>query len=268
VTKTTPSESFGLSVDAAEAYEATFVPRLFAEWTPHLVEAAGIRPGDRILDVACGTGVVAREVADRIGEQGTVVGLDLNEAMLTVARRVRPELEWVQGDVAAIPFPDGSFDVVLCQAGLMFFPDAGQALGEMARVVTRDGSVGLQVWDRLEAQLGYQPFAEIAVRHAGPEVIDLVGTYFAYGDIDHLGALLRESGLEVTARRTLSTSMQFDSIDDFVTTEVEATPLAERLDEGAYRRILEDSRQALASFRTDGGVEIPVSGHVVTAKQR
>jgi SAM-dependent methyltransferase len=231
------------------------------------VVAAEIRPGDRVLDVACGTGVVAREVADRIGEQGTVVGLDLNDAMLTVARRIRPDLDWRQGDVAALPFPESSFNVVLCQAGLMFFADASQALREMARVVTRDGRVGLQVWDRLEAQLGYRPFADVTVRHAGPESVDLIGTYFAWGDLDQLTGLLRRSGLKVTASRTLSTSMQFDSIDDFVTTEVEATPLGEQLNEDLYRRILEDSRQALAVFRTDAGVEIPVSGHVVIARR-
>jgi ubiquinone/menaquinone biosynthesis C-methylase UbiE len=100
------AESFRLSVDAAEAYEATFVPRLFADWVPHLLDAAGVAAGQRILDVACGTGVVAREAADRLGEKGTVVGLDLNEAMLAVARRLRPDLEWRQGDVAALPFRD------------------------------------------------------------------------------------------------------------------------------------------------------------------
>jgi ubiquinone/menaquinone biosynthesis C-methylase UbiE len=262
------SESFSLSIDAAEAYEATFVPRLFADWTPHLLDAAGIAPGQRILDVACGTGIVAREAADRIGEDGAVVGVDLNEAMLAVARRLRPELEWRHGDVAELPFPDSSFDVVLCQAGLMFFPDAGQALREMARVVRADGVVGFQVWDRLEAQPGYQPFADVAARYAGPEAMDVIGKYFVCGDVDELGALVRSSGLELTALRTLSTLMRFDSIDEFVRAEVEATPLAEQLDDNAYRRILEDSRDALASFRTGAGAEIPVSGHVVTARKR
>lgn len=262
------AESFRLSVDAAEAYEATFVPLLFADWVPHLLDAAGVAAGQRILDVACGTGVVAREAADRLGEKGTVVGLDLNEAMLAVARRLRPDLEWRQGDVAALPFRDGSFDVVLCQAGLMFFPDAGQALREMARVVRDEGVVAVQVWDRLEAQPAYQRFADVAARHAGPEALDLVGAYFVCGNVDELRTLVRSSGLDVTAIRTFSTVMRFDSTDEFVTTEVEATPLAERLDDDAYRRILEDSRGALSSFGAEDGVAIPVSGHVVTAKKR
>jgi ubiquinone/menaquinone biosynthesis C-methylase UbiE len=262
------SESFGLSLEAAEAYEATFVPRLFRDWTPFIVDAARIAPGQRVLDVACGTGVVAREVADRFGADVTIVGVDLNEAMLTVAGRRRPDIEWRQGDVAALPFPDGSFDVVLCQAGLMFFPDARQALGEMARVATPAGVVAAQVWDRMEAQVGYLPFAEVAARYAGPEAMDVIGTYFKLGDVDALRALFASSGLEVTAVQTHSTRMRFDSIDDFVTSEVEATPLAEQLDDDVYRSIREDSREALSQFVEDDGVAIPVSGHVVTARRR
>jgi hypothetical protein len=134
-------------------------------------------------------------------------------------------------------------------------------------VVTADGVVVLQVWDRLDDQSGYRPFADVAARYAGPDAVDLIGTYFVLGDVDELRALLRSSGLEVSDLRTLSTTMQFDTIDDFVATEVQATPLAERLDEDTYGRILEGTREALARFRTDNGVEIPVSGHIVTARR-
>jgi SAM-dependent methyltransferase len=148
-------ETYQLSVEAAEAYEARFVPALFAEWAPRLVEAAGVAPGQTVLDVACGTGVVARAAADRLGGRGRVVGLDLNRCMLAVAGRLRPDLEWRQGDAADLPFEDGSFDVVLCQSALMFFPDRAGALREMTRVATAGGTVAVQVWDRLEAQPGY-----------------------------------------------------------------------------------------------------------------
>jgi ubiquinone/menaquinone biosynthesis C-methylase UbiE len=134
-----------VSLEVAEMYEASFVPTLFADLAPHLVTAAAVAPGDRVLDVACGTGIVARVAADRVGEQSRVVGLDLNEAMLTVARRVRPDLEWHQGDAGALPFPDSAFDVAMCQSGLMFVPDPGAALREMARVVAVGGTVAAQV---------------------------------------------------------------------------------------------------------------------------
>jgi SAM-dependent methyltransferase len=122
------TETFRMSVGAAEVYESKFVPALFGEWAPRLVEAAGVKPGQAVLDVACGTGVVARAAAGRTGGHGRVVGVDLNEAMLVVAQRLRPDIEWRQGDAQAPPFPDASFDVVVCQSGLMFVSDVVGAL--------------------------------------------------------------------------------------------------------------------------------------------
>jgi ubiquinone/menaquinone biosynthesis C-methylase UbiE len=128
-------EIFQLSMQAAELYESRFVPAIFAEWAPHLVDAGGVRPGQAVLDVACGTGVVAREAADRLAGRGRVVGVDSNEAMLTVARRIRPEIVWKQGDAADLPFDAGTFEVVLCQAALMFFPDRAAAVHPPATAV-------------------------------------------------------------------------------------------------------------------------------------
>jgi SAM-dependent methyltransferase len=263
------SETFQLSLEMAEAYEAQFVPALFEEWAGFLVEEAGLHPGQRVLDVACGTGIVARKAAERFGEEGSVTGLDLNDAMLTVARRLGPDIEWRQGDAAELPFPGGSFDVVLCQSGLMFFPDVAKALGEMARVVRPGGTVALQVWDRREAQPAYAPFIEVAARHAGAEAIDLLGTYFNRGQLDELSSALAAAGLEVKATRTEETLLRFPSVDAFVMTEVNATPLADRLSDDVLGRIVEDSREALRSFGTDGGgVELPIRGHLVRAEKR
>src|SRR4030095_9389410 len=112
------------------------------------------------------------------------VGVDVNPAMLSVARRVRPEIDWREGDAASLPFPDDSFDVVLCQMALMFFPDRVQALREMARVVTERGTVGVVVPAVLASQPAYAPFVEMAARHAGPDAIALLGAYFACGAPD------------------------------------------------------------------------------------
>ncbi len=112
---TDSTESFQIPIEAAEFYETAFVPAFFAQWAPILCDEAGIGNGSRVLDVACGTGIVARTAADRVGPHGTVSGVDLNVAMLTVARRVRPDIDYRQGDAAALPFPDTSFDVVVSQ---------------------------------------------------------------------------------------------------------------------------------------------------------
>lgn len=262
-------ETFEISVEAAEIYEAKFVPGLFGEWAPHLVDVADVRDGQAVLDVACGTGVAARAAAERVGDKGKVVGLDINEAMLTVARRLRPGIEWKQGDAAQLPFPDSSFDVVLCQAGLMFFSDVEQALREMARVVTDEGTVAVQVWSSLESQPGYRPFIEAAARHAGPAAIDLLGTYWRLGDLNELGAMFKGAGLELTGTRTRLGTARFDSLDEMVRTEVSASPLIERISDQVYMSIIDDSRRVLESFQTeDGKAEIPIEGHLVTGRRR
>ncbi len=258
------AEGFQISLQAAEAYESKFVPALFSEWAPYLIGASGITSGQRVLDVACGTGVVAREVVDRLRGTATVVGVDINEAMLAVARRLGPEVEWRQGDACALPFSDASFDAVVCQASLMFFPDRTRALQEMARVTTDEGTVAVQVWAGLESQPAYGPFVEIAARHAGPQAIDLLSSYWSLGDMEHLRSLFEASGLQVCETSTRVGTARFGSIDEVVRIEVESTPLIDRIDEEVYSAILEDSRKALAPFRTASGrVEMPIVGHLV-----
>jgi Methylase involved in ubiquinone/menaquinone biosynthesis len=255
-----------ISVEVAEMYEACFVPTLFAGLAPHLVDAAEVGPGHRVLDVACGTGIVARTAAERVGERGRVAGLDLNEAMLTVARRVRPDLEWHRGDAAALPFPDETFDVALCQSGLMFVPDPAVALREMARVVIPGGTVAVQVWSAPERQIGFRPLADAVARHAGPDAVDLISTYFRLGDTEAFTRLCEAAGLEVTGVRTLPVTLRSTSIDEYVTTEIESTPLVSRLTDEAYRRIREDARVGLAPFCDgSGALAMPLEVYLVTA---
>ncbi|MEX5298350.1 methyltransferase domain-containing protein [Kocuria sp. CPCC 205292] len=260
-------DDFQLSVDAAEVYEAQFVPALFARWAPHTVRAGGVRPGQSVLDVACGTGVVAREAARLLQGSGRVVGLDVNAGMLAVARRVAPALEWVEADALDLPFPDGSFDVVLCQAGLMFVADPVRALQEMARVAAPEGTVAVQVWDELPAQTAWVPFYDVVERHAGPDAVDVIGSYWRLGDLAGLRDSLAAAGLRPVDTLTRTDTAAFPSVDGFVATEVGGTPLRSRLTDEAYARILEGARDALGPYRTgDGSLELPIRGHVVTAR--
>jgi SAM-dependent methyltransferase len=185
--------------------------------------------------------------------------------MLTVAGRLRPDIQWRQGDAAELPFDAGSFDVVLCQAALMFFPDRAGALREMARVA--GGTVAVQVWDRLAAQAGYKLLFEVVARHAGEEAIDLWSAYWALGDLALVAALFEAAGLEVATTRTRDGAVRFASTDELVGTEVEATPLGERVGPEVRARLLEDARVALDRFVTaDGGVAMPIRGHLVVAR--
>ena len=212
MSSTQSSESFQIPLEAAEAYEAAFVPAFFAQWAPILCDAAGVTAGQRILDVACGTGIVARTAADRVGAFN-VVGVDLNEAMLTVARRVRPDIDWRQGDAAALPLDDGSVDAVLCQMALMFFPDRVTVLREMARVARPGGTIGVLVPSRLDAQPAYGPFVAMAGRHAGREARSLLSTYFTCGDLGDLTTLFNTAGFSSPTTATHVGTARFPSVD-------------------------------------------------------
>jgi SAM-dependent methyltransferase len=268
-TRTTPTEQFQLSVQAAEQYEAAFVPAIFAEWAPLLAAIARVQQGQAVLDVACGTGVVARTVADRLSDTGRVTGLDLNEGMLSVARRLRPDLEWQQGDVAELPYDDDTFDVVLCQMALMFFPDGAAALREMARVTRPGGTVALSVPASLDDQPAYRPFVEMAVRHAGDDAASVLGAYWLCGDLGELVALLRSSGLEVIDTWTHLGTAHFDSPAHLATVEVEGSPLVERISPDVYARIREDAAEVLRPFiGAGGGLDAPLRGHLIAGRVR
>lgn len=141
------SENLQDEIAAAEAYEALHVSALFEEWTEPVLDAAEVEPGHRVLDVACGTGVLARAALSRVGPTGAVVGLDPAPGMLAVAGRIAPSVDWQLGTAEALPFPDASFDRVVSQFGLMFFVDrAGAAfnLGDPGALTDLFESAGLE----------------------------------------------------------------------------------------------------------------------------
>ncbi|MGH3464736.1 MAG: class I SAM-dependent methyltransferase [Kribbellaceae bacterium] len=244
------TETFQLTETMAAAYEEWFVPRFFAQWVPHLLDATGVEAGQRVVDVACGTGVVARGAAAR---GAGVTGVDVNPAMLTVARRVEPQIDWRQGDVAALPCEDGEYDVALCQMAMMFFPDPVAAMRELRRVVRPGGAVAVLVPGPLEANPPYQVFVDVVSRNAGPDARRLVTTYFALGDLDRLTGYAREAGLEPTATTRPSGWTRYGSVDEMVAVELDSTPLGGRLDPPTRDRITAECRTGLTPYVTDGG---------------
>ena len=141
--------------NAAEIYDELFLPALFSEWAPRVAELAQLKPGMRVLDVACGTGVLSLVAADLVEPGGSVAGLDLNPGMLDVARRKAPDIDWREASAEAIPFEDDAFDAVVSQFGLMFFEDKASAIREILRVLRPGGKMAVAVWDSLENVPGY-----------------------------------------------------------------------------------------------------------------
>src|SRR5215213_6034773 len=156
---------------AAERYERDLVPAIFAAWAPILVDAANVRPDEHLLDVACGTGAVTRIAAERVGDGGRVVGLDVNGAMLGVARTsavpAGASIEWCEASALEMPLPDAAFDVVLCQQGLQQFPDRPAALAEMRRVLRPGGRLAAAVWAEIEHSPGFAALVAALGRHVG-----------------------------------------------------------------------------------------------------
>jgi ubiquinone/menaquinone biosynthesis C-methylase UbiE len=139
------------SDSVADEYERHLVSAVFEPWAEILLGAVGIEPGSRVLDIASGTGAVARAAARRAGGEGHVVASDVSGAMLArSAAAGSPDgaapIEYREAPADALPFEDGSFDVVLCQQGLQFFPAQAAAVSEMRRVLRPGGAAGVAVW--------------------------------------------------------------------------------------------------------------------------
>lgn len=255
-----------VDTSAADIYEEFFVPALFAEWAPRLVELAAIRPGANVLDVACGTGVLARAAAERAGPTGAVVGLDRNDGMLAVARRAAPRIEWRQGRAEALPFDATSFDAVASQFGLMFFEDRAAAVAEMWRVLRPGGRLVLAVWDKLENTPGYAAVAGILQRLFGADIADAIRMPYRLGDRRMLGGLLAEAGIPDACIATCEGTARFPSIDAWVHTDVKGWTLADMIDEAQYARLLEAARRELRGFVDGtGAVSFPAPAHVASA---
>jgi ubiquinone/menaquinone biosynthesis C-methylase UbiE len=184
----------------AEMYEQFYGPAIFQPLAEKFIEFVGPRSGEQVLDVACGTGFVARRVAPLVGEAGRVVAVDINPNMLAVARsQPAPEggtIEWVEGDAVALDLPEHEFDVVLCQQGLQFFSDRLAALRGLRGLLAPGGRIGIAVWQGIDRQTLFAEFAEVEALHLAPLGVpyeDLVAP-FALGDAEELRGLLEEAG--------------------------------------------------------------------------
>lgn len=251
---------------AADVYEEFFVPALFAEWVARVADAAAVSPGQRVLDVGCGTGVLAREVAKRVSPDGAVFGLDRNEGMLAVAGRMSPDIDWRHGRAEALPYDDAGFDAVVSQFGLMFFEDRAAALSEMWRVLRPGGRLAVAVWDGLERTPGYAAMTALLQRLFDDTIADALRAPYILGDPDDLLALFAAAGIPDARVQTLDGRARFPSIESWVHTDVKGWTLADLIDDAQYETLKSAAPDALQSFvGEDGSVEFGSPAHIVTA---
>lgn len=256
---------------AAAHYQRHLVPAMFAPWAPVLADLAGLQPGERVLDVACGTGVVARLAAARVGAAGRVAGLDLNAGMLAVARAL-PRVAgaptaWCQADALALPLREATFDVVLCQQGLQQVPDRVAALREMRRVLDGPGRLAVSVWGSIERSPGMAALATALERHVGAAAGANRRAPFALGDARELLRLIDAAGFRDVAVRTVVGTARFPSPEQFAEDQLAATPLSTlgALSTQAREAVAREVRAALQSYLDDYGLAFPMEAHLVLA---
>ncbi len=266
---TPPGFDPSMALMVAQHYERHFVPAIGRPAAEGLVEAAGLGPGERVLDVACGTGIVARLAADEVGPAGRVTGLDPNPAMLAVARSAAPpdaSIRWTRAPGEAIPFPDGSFDIVLCGMGLQFFSDRTAGLREMTRVLAADGRLLASLPGPTPAPL--ERMAEALARHVGPQSAGFVRAVFSLHDAAELRHLARDAGCTDVEVRSAPMPLRLPAPGEFLMQYLRSTPLAgvvAGLDGEALAALQRDYERDCEPFVVAGALSFPVTMTTLTA---
>ncbi|ABI59314.1 class I SAM-dependent methyltransferase [Nitrosomonas eutropha] len=264
------------SPNPAETYEQYFGRTISAPWTQVLLEYAAPQFGERVLDVACGTGSVARQVAPLVGAAGKVVALDINPAMLAVARALPAPsgapIAWLEGNAINLDLPDNAFELVLCQQGLQFFPDRAAALREMRQVLIDGGRVVISVWQALHRHPVYEALFQATARHLGT-TIGTVDVPFALWNAEELRTLLSDAGFQRIAITPRSLTIHLPAPERFVQLTVlgaaTSLPAVVHLDAAARSALVEavtSETQAVAQRYRDGDtITFPMSTHIAVA---
>lgn len=266
----TEQSGYQISGNAAEMYELYATRYYMGPWVADLVGLAELRAGECVLDLACGTGVVARHAAAQVGPTGQVTGLDFNAGMLAIARATPlstgATISWVEGSAVAMDLPDTSFDAILCQQGLQFFPDRLAALREMYRVLVPGGRVLLSVWKSpspyniaVGEALEQYVSAETATKYRAARVVP---------NAEALNHMMVESGFHAVQVRPRALVVRLPQIEKFVLGHLSSSPVASALAAMSEERRAEFAGQikiALQPYAEGDGVAVPDEINVAIA---
>jgi ubiquinone/menaquinone biosynthesis C-methylase UbiE len=258
---------------AADAYEKFLVPTLNSVVAAKAVDMACLRPGEQVLDVACGTGIVVRIVAPRVAPGGSVTGVDTDPAMLAVGRSVvaAPHdvtIDWQCASAQTLPFEKASFDTAICVQGLQYFPDGLAALSEIRRTLKPGGQMVTAIWSALEDCKGQLALARALERRG--VAVPTIHKAYSFGGSDRLRVLAIETGFRDIEVQALSTTARFSSIGEFV----EAFASGSLSSRAAIAKIPEDEREdflrevtgELRQYESGNGVALPLGYLLMSAR--
>lgn len=254
-----------------EIYEQALVGPLFRPFAELMVEDLGLATGERLLDVACGTGIVARVAKERLGETGRVVGVDVSPLMLEVARRAAPDIEWREGDAGALPLRDREqFDVVVSQHGLQFFPDRPAAIHQLRRALRPGGRLAVSTWRSDEELPVLRELRRVAERHVGT----ILDRRHSFGEAGPVEDLLRGAGFREIRSKSVSRTIRFTDGNLFVRLNAMAlvgmSAGAGAMDDQEKERIVtaivRDSADTVQAHTGDAGFGYEISANVTTAR--
>jgi len=257
-------------VEAGRGYESLFVPALFEQWTKHLIEGASIREGSHVLDIACGTGVLARDALSRTGPGGRVVGVDPAPGMLAAAKEIEPKIDWILCGAEALELDDETFDCVISQFGMMFFQDRQKSAEEMFRVLKPGGSLAIAVWNSVEQNPAYADIIAVLQEQVGTAAADALRLPYSLGNTDEVIAVLDKSGFTSIRVETKVERARFPSSRHMVEAELRGwLPLFDIfLSDAEIDKVLIESDGTLSKYAGPSGEAMfPTSAHVIIARK-
>lgn len=263
--------------DPATVYDSWFVPALFAPMAQQLLAETAIPSGARVLDVACGSGIVARLVATRLGPSGRVTGIDVNPGMIAAARRASDEaavaIDWQVGSALDLPFADQSFDLVVCQQGLQFFPDRAKGVAEMYRVLAPGGEVCIATWRGLDQNPFFAEMERVVRQRTGATALQMP---FSLGDPLELATLMQDAGFRDVSVAPFTVTADHDQPERYIELQVGAMSAGvvamQSLTDSERSRLItavgDDLADHIASAREGDRLRFPMQGIVARGVRR
>ena len=271
--QTTKVELWQIAGDSPAAYEEYLVPGFFKPWAEKLVHHSSPAPGSTILDVACGTGIVARTAASKLGSDARVTGLDLNQQMLNKASEMAEKeglkINWQQGDAGELPYEENRFDNLFCQQAMQFFPEPEQVMKEMQRVLKSGGKLALNILRSIQHNPAYRILADELEEHAGETAGTMMRSPFPDWDQKTIRNMVAEAGFRNIQVHLDIITMRYPSPEEFLRREAASSPLAgeiEAMEPEKRMELVDDLIRSLEAYTDDRGVVFPMETYMIVAK--